>query len=81
MGFFFLCFWIILIKIFLRFQHTTICILELTGLLIVGISNNIFLTIIGVSIASMGGGLGEVCYIALTSYYSKFILNLFYLKK
>lgn len=57
---------------FFRFQHSIVCIFQAVGLLVVSMSQNIYASIVGVVIVSVGGGIGEMCYIALTSHYSKF---------
>lgn len=57
-----------------RFQHLLVCVFQAISLLVAGFAKNIYMSILGVVFASVGGGIGEMCYLALTSHYSKLVV-------
>uniref|UniRef100_A0A0N5BSN4 Battenin n=1 Tax=Strongyloides papillosus TaxID=174720 RepID=A0A0N5BSN4_STREA len=52
-------------------RHFIICICQVAGYLIVGLSTSTFMSLTGVVVASFGSGFGEITYLALTSYYDR----------
>uniref|UniRef100_A0A915ML14 Battenin n=1 Tax=Meloidogyne javanica TaxID=6303 RepID=A0A915ML14_MELJA len=53
------------------FRHLLVCLLQASSYLVVALSPNIQISLFGVVLAAMGSGLGEICYLALSSHYSK----------
>ncbi|KAI6183046.1 Battenin [Aphelenchoides bicaudatus] len=56
-------------------QHVFAVVLQVISYLIVAFSDSITTSLIGVVFASLGSGIGEVCYLALASHYSKHIIS------
>ncbi|CAK5082663.1 unnamed protein product [Meloidogyne enterolobii] len=53
------------------FRHLLVCLLQASSYLVVAFSPNIQISLFGVVLAALGSGLGEICYLALSSHYSK----------
>ncbi|KAF7632702.1 Battenin [Meloidogyne graminicola] len=53
------------------FRHLLVCLLQAFSYLFVAFSPNIYVSLFGVVLAAMGSGLGEICYLALSSHYAK----------
>uniref|UniRef100_A0A1I8B4D8 Battenin n=1 Tax=Meloidogyne hapla TaxID=6305 RepID=A0A1I8B4D8_MELHA len=53
------------------FRHLLVCSLQAASYLVVAFSPNIQVSLFGVVLAAMGSGLGEICYLALSSHYAK----------
>uniref|UniRef100_A0A0N4ZG07 Battenin n=1 Tax=Parastrongyloides trichosuri TaxID=131310 RepID=A0A0N4ZG07_PARTI len=52
-------------------RHLIICLSQIVGYLLVAFSNSIAMSLSGVVVASFGSGLGEISYLAMTSYYDR----------
>uniref|UniRef100_A0A915CMG6 Battenin n=1 Tax=Ditylenchus dipsaci TaxID=166011 RepID=A0A915CMG6_9BILA len=52
-------------------RHFVVCSLQAISYLVVSFSNSIYVSLIGVAAASLGSGLGEICYLGLSAHYSK----------
>lgn len=53
------------------FRHCLVCSLQAISYLIVAFSSSIQMSLVGVVFASASSGLGEICYLALSSHYKK----------
>ncbi|KAI6232657.1 Battenin [Aphelenchoides fujianensis] len=52
------------------FRHCLVCFAQATSYLLVAHSTSISMSLAGVAFASLATGMGEVCYLSLSSYYS-----------
>ncbi|KAI6239816.1 Battenin [Aphelenchoides fujianensis] len=57
------------------FQHVLAVLMQTISYLVVAFSTNLTTSLIGVVFASIGSGIGEVCYLALASHYSKHMIS------
>ncbi|KAI3416306.1 hypothetical protein GPALN_005844 [Globodera pallida] len=53
------------------FRHFLVCSLQATSFVLVGISTSIQMSMLGVVFGSAGAGFGEICFLALSSYYDR----------
>uniref|UniRef100_A0A914IB40 Battenin n=1 Tax=Globodera rostochiensis TaxID=31243 RepID=A0A914IB40_GLORO len=57
------------------FRHFLVCSLQATSFILVGISTSIQMSMLGVVLGSAGAGFGEICFLALSSYYDRYLLH------
>ncbi|KAI6241113.1 Battenin [Aphelenchoides fujianensis] len=63
------------VKCAFPFQHVLAVLMQTISYLVVAFSTNLTTSLIGVVFASIGSGIGEVCYLALASHYSKHMIS------
>uniref|UniRef100_A0A183CTP8 Battenin n=1 Tax=Globodera pallida TaxID=36090 RepID=A0A183CTP8_GLOPA len=57
------------------FRHFLVCSLQATSFILVGISTSIQMSMLGVVFGSAGAGFGEICFLALSSYYDRYMIS------
>ncbi|KAJ1366356.1 hypothetical protein KIN20_026996 [Parelaphostrongylus tenuis] len=57
-------------------RHTIVVMAQILSLILVAISNDVSLSLLGVVITSLGSGLGEVSYLALASYFDARVISM-----
>ncbi|KAI6231355.1 Battenin [Aphelenchoides besseyi] len=62
-------------RIPISIRHVTVCFLQAASYLIVAFSTSVEMSLLGVVFAAAGSGLGESCYLSLSSHYSRHTIS------